>query len=270
MYSWDAQSDTKGSLYVQQSGWQRCASGHQYGPTTRDHYLIHFVASGKGTFWTQAGTFPLSAGQGFLIFPGQITTYRADEKDPWTYAWVGYNGYDAEPLTREVGLTREAPIFSHADPQGLFSMLQGLSTDVSTLRLGALSALGSLYQLLAQIGQALPTSRPDLHQEYYHKALWYMESNYERPIRIEDVAAFVGLSRSQLFRAFQAAAGISPKAALTALRIGRAQRLLSSTSLSTEQIALSVGLSSAARLGVLFREGTGMTPTQYRGQHARQ
>ena len=244
---------------MQQYGSEICESGHQYGPAVRDHHLIHFVASGKGAFWANNKAYALRESQAFIIFPGQLTTYQADSIDPWAYAWVGYAGVDAEMLTSQVGLTRENPVFTIEDPSTLFAMMGEIASDSANLRLGSLAALGTLYRLLALMGQWLQRAEPDIHQEYYQKALWYMEGNYERPIQVTDVAAFVGLSRSQLFRVFQGVAGTSPKSVLTDIRMQRARMLLQSTSLTTEEIAASVGVSSSARLGALCREVYGMT-----------
>lgn len=255
---------THGSLSLQQYGSEICEPGHQYGPAVRDHYLVHFVASGKGTFWTGDRTYAICENQGFIIFPGQLTTYRADHAMPWHYHWVGYAGYDAEMLTGQVGLTPDSPVFTFDEPAVLLQLLADISTSAAQLRLGGMAALGNLYRLLAQMGQSMQKAEPDIHREYYRKAMWYMEGNHERPIQIADVAAFVGLSRSQLFRVFQGVAGVSPKAALTNIRMQRARMLLQNTRLTTEEIAASVGISSAARLGILCREIYGMTPVQLR------
>lgn len=38
------------SLSVYNVGYQLCDAGYQWGPGIRDHYLIHYVISGKGTY----------------------------------------------------------------------------------------------------------------------------------------------------------------------------------------------------------------------------
>ncbi|MDL2206063.1 AraC family transcriptional regulator [Eubacteriales bacterium OttesenSCG-928-N13] len=268
MEIWTSQGGADGALNVCQCGWEACDPGHQYGPTVRDHYLIHFVASGSGRFWTAEREYHLGVGQGFLILPGQLTGYRADEGDPWLYGWVGYTGHDAEMRTRQAGLSMEQPVFSCAGIERVLPLIRQMHADVAELRMGALAAQGALQMLLALIAQQRP-EQSDAQQAYYRRAMWYMEGNYTLPIRIEDVAKFVGLSRSQLFRVFQRAAGVSPKAALSEIRMNRAKMLLREPDLTLEQVASSVGVAGAARLGVLFREAYGITAGRYRRDHLR-
>ena len=70
---------------------------HSYGPATRNHYLLHYVLSGTGALYADNSkghteTYHVKSGQGFIIFPGQITTYIADEKLPWEYTWIEFDG----------------------------------------------------------------------------------------------------------------------------------------------------------------------------------
>lgn len=43
-------------------GYQRCAPLYQWGPGIRDHYLIHYVVSGRGYYETGGNTYELNAG----------------------------------------------------------------------------------------------------------------------------------------------------------------------------------------------------------------
>ena len=73
------------------AGYQKCTPGHFY-EGIRDHYIIHYIFSGKGIFETEDNTYNLKKGNGFLIFPGQTHFYRADDKNPWEYCWFALNG----------------------------------------------------------------------------------------------------------------------------------------------------------------------------------
>lgn len=36
--------------------------------------------------------YSIKSGQGFLLYPGQISTYIADKTNPWEYAWLEFDG----------------------------------------------------------------------------------------------------------------------------------------------------------------------------------
>mgnify|MGYP000514898070 CR=1 FL=1 len=61
--------------------------------------------------------------------------------------------------------------------------------------------------------------------------------NYSYHITVEDISAYVGLSRSQLFRSFESVLGQSPKEYLTDFRMKQACYLLEHSDLSVTAIA---------------------------------
>ena len=78
-------SETFIDLCLYQYGHEKCTPGHLFGPATRNHYLFHYVLSGTGTLMAtnskgQNVNYQVRSGQGFMIFPGQITTYVQHHK----------------------------------------------------------------------------------------------------------------------------------------------------------------------------------------------
>ena len=88
------------SLSVYNVGFQKCDPLYQWGPGIRDHYLIHYIISGKGYYKIKNTTFTLQAGDSFLVYPNTEVLYFADETDPWEYAWVGFTGSDASMILK--------------------------------------------------------------------------------------------------------------------------------------------------------------------------
>lgn len=251
-------------------GREACAPGHRYGPAVRKYHLLHLVASGYGDFDNGRGRWRLRAGQGFAIFPDEVTVYAADEALPWDYTWVGFSGEGAAALAGAAGLSPEQPVF---DLRGYMDtalrICHDLCEDMALLEQGQQAARGSLLRLLAYIAQAREDASPqrsgDSGRESWQRAQWAMNANFERAgYRVEDVASFVGLSRSQLFRVCRRYGGRSPQQMLGELRLSRAKQLLSGTGLTLSEVAASSGYASAARLGEVFRDALGMTPTAYR------
>ena len=123
-----------------------------------------------------------------------------------------------------------------------------------------LAALGGLCRFLALAAPEQDPRQTPGANRHYEKALWYMQGAYARNVSVQEIADFVGLSRSQLFRVFAAECGMSPKAVLQEMRLSQARVLLQGTDLSVEQVALSVGLSSATHLAQLYRARYGTSP----------
>lgn len=255
---------TRDKLSVVDFGEESCAPAHSYGPAVRAYYLIHYVASGQGELSAGGRIISVSAGQGFLIYPGEVTTYRADFGQPWHYAWVGYGGEGAEAVTQLCGFSTERRVLTAPDPDAAWDALAQLRRDAAARRLGHLAALGGLYRFLALIAPERDEGAAPDHARHYEKALWYMQGAYTRQVTVQEIADFVGLSRSQLFRVFEKSCGQSPKRALQEMRLEQARRLLWGSDLSVEQVALSVGLGSSAQLGAAFRERYGLSPRAFR------
>lgn len=254
-------------LRIVDCGHEACAPGHRYGPAMRGYYLLHLVASGSGVFFNGSRRIPVRAGQGFMIFPDDVTVYSADVDTPWEYMWVGFSGGDSAKLVEAAGLSKASPIAELRDRAATaLDICAAISGDMAALELGEQAAVGGLLRLMAFIagsrregvgGPAVPDS--------FRRAQWALQANYRRPeYHVEDVASFVGLSRSQLFRIFKRHGEESPQQALARLRLSRARQLLRSTDLTLTEVALSSGYATAARLGEVFRNALNTTPAQYR------
>ena len=103
-------------LCLYQYGKEQCDPGHSFGPATRNHYLFHYVLSGTGTLMADNSkgitqTYSVKSGQGFLIFPGQITTYFADQEHPWEYIWLEFDGLKVKEALQTTFLSLEHPVY---------------------------------------------------------------------------------------------------------------------------------------------------------------
>ncbi|MEG0768126.1 MAG: AraC family transcriptional regulator [Clostridia bacterium] len=259
------------ALCVSQCGREQCMPGHQYGPAVRRCYLMHYITAGCGEYIVRGQCYALKAGQGFMIFPGDVTTYRANEETPWHYHWIGYDGRDAELLTRRVGLTRENPVFEVPQVAQMQAILDAAYEEIATLRLGDMGAVGSLLRFLARVGEVrgMRDEQVDVSSAaaYYEKAVWYIQANLARTIRVADVASFVGLCRSQLFRVFQATAHCAPQEWIQTTRLMRAEVLLLDRTLSLQEVARSVGYESTSQLCAVMRKMRDTSPSAYRKRY---
>lgn len=256
-------------LCVYQCGMEQCTSGHYYGPALRDHFLIHYVKSGKGKFQVGDMTYHLSKGQGFLIYPNVITFYQADFIDPWQYTWIGFNGTKAEAYLKQGGLTLSQPIFTYSQDELIENCFDDMVKAHSMRNGREIRLLGQLHIFLSQLievnpNSLLPENHLDRRVAYIRKALDYIEMNYSRKISINELASHVGLDRSYFGSIFREITNVTPQQYLINHRIGKACSLLDNTNFSIGDISRSVGYDDPLLFSRMFKQERGMSPVNYR------
>ena len=256
------------SLSVYNVGYQKCTPGYEWGPGIRDHYLIHYIISGSGQYTVGHVTYELKAGDSFLVYPNTEISYRADTEDPWEYAWVGFAGSDASLILQATDFTRSSPcIFQVEKGDEIKRQLLNIYDARGSEFLHAVEMTGRLYTALSiymQVSKNRPAASGS--NSYVQKAIEYISSHYAYPITIEDIASYVGVSRSHLFRAFQTVLSQSPKEYLTDFRIRQSCYLLEHSNLSITAIANSLGFDNSLYFSKAFHKEKGMSPSEYRLQ----
>ena len=251
------------SLSVYNVGFQKCDALYQWGPGIRDHYLIHYIISGKGTYRVAGQTYHLSGGDTFLVYPNTEVVYCADEQDPWEYAWVGFTGSDASMILKATDFSPENP-FIRGTPRGndIHRQILHIYDARGNEFEHAVEMTGRLYTMLALFMHgATHAGSQNSANSYVQKGIEYISSNYSYAITVEDIAGYVGVSRSHLFRSFEAVLGLSPKEYLTDFRMKQACYLLEHSSLS---IANSLGFDNSLYFSKTFHRQKGMSPKEYR------
>lgn len=253
------------SLRVYNVGQEQCNSLHQWGPGVRNFYLLHHIVSGKGSFKTGGHTYEINSGNTFIIYPGTEITYTADKEDPWNYFWVGFTGSDAGVVLKQTVFSKEIPV-SYADPDNqLEELLMKIYEVKGNLDSDKLRMSG--YLLLALSLFIDPTDVKDARQDnsltYIKKAVEYIEYNYAQKMNVQDIADYIGISRSQLYRVFMEVFHKSPINFILEYRIRMACELLKHSGLSIRAIAYSVGFEDNLYFSRAFKKIKGLSPCNY-------
>lgn len=256
------------SLSVYNVGCQRCDSGYQWGPGVRDHYLIHYIISGKGIYRVNGQTHHLAAGDSFLIYPNTESLYQADSEEPWEYAWVGFTGSDAAAILQATDFSKKNPYIKNTvNGDEIKCKLLHIYDARGNGFKNAVEMTGWLYTTLALFLQGAQKKEiKNSASAYVQKSIEYINANYSYPVTVEDIAAYVGLSRSHLFRSFELVLKQSPKEYLNDFRMKQACYLLEHSDLSITAIANSVGFDNGLYFSRTFHQKKGMAPRDYRQQ----
>lgn len=249
------------SLSVYNVGYQRCDANYQWGPGIRDHYLIHYIISGKGTYKIGGSIHTLKEGDAFLVYPNTEVVYQADETDPWEYAWVGFTGSDAAMILQATDFSKSVPyIHNVKNGNEIKRQLLHIYDARGNGFEHAVEMTGRLYTTLALFIQcAHKKETQNSANTYVQKSIEYISANYSYPITVEDIASYVGLSRSHLFRSFEIVMQQSPKEYLTDFRMKQACYLLEHSNLSITAIANSVGFDNGLYFSKTFHKKKGLS-----------
>lgn len=266
-YELEFTGEKSGSLYVNCCGLSRTEPFHSFGPAFKPHFVIHYIVGGRGRLVIGGKEYPLGQGYGFLIPPKELVFYQADEKDPWTYVWVGFSGQLATKIVQSTGLSVSNPVFKTDKGEALYGAVKDMlehntfSVANELRRNGQLHLFLSLIADSADIGEKGENDRADT---YVKRAVEFIVGNYCNPIKITDVADYVCINRSYLYTLFKNSMGMSPQQFLSTFRITRAAELLQVTDLPVESIALSCGYTDPLVFTKSFKQMKKMSPSMYR------
>ena len=257
------------ALAVYNTGYERCTGGHKWGPALRDHYLVHYVRSGKGTYTVGDTTYSLQAGDLFLVYPSVPVSYTADRDDPWEYYWVGFNGTEARRMLQATGFTKKVPVVHPSDAGRLPELLLNIYRSSGSTPAADADMAGYLYLFLGELMRRTGQTEPYTDvQDYLTQAIRYIQYNYAGNIQVNYIASYVGISRSQLYRAFMEKFELSPHAFLKRDRINEACTLLHRSGLTVSEVANSVGFPDPLYFSRVFKEVKGITPSAYQQKHS--
>lgn len=257
--------DKNKDILVYYYGEMDCEKGYGYGPAMRDHYLFHYILKGKGIYKVNDRTYEVKANQGFLICPDKITYYEADKENPWTYAWIAFNGKLAKGILDVAGLTFENPIFTANNDKlkEYFHVL--LSLDTYSLAY-EFRAEGYLYLILSEFmeqAKKIKLSEQSRKEIYIKKALEFIELNYSNDISVAILAKYLNFNKNYFSTFFKEAVGISPKEYIIKYRVEQAVKLLKNTKLSVNEISRSVGYEDPLTFSKVFKKLKGVSPKKY-------
>lgn len=253
-------------------GYENCAPGHSYGPILRNGFLIHYVLSGCGIYKARGKLFRLGEGDAFLICPGELIYYEADNKNPWCYTWIGMQGIKIRGYLERTSLLDSLVFhYGHDDQMRLCHEKMFEADKLPQNRDLIMNSI--MYEYLFLLARKFPNTQISANEKksnYVEEALKYIEGSYCDPITVQDIADHLSINRSYLHRLFKSVTGISIQDYLLDYRIRQACILLKDTDLSIRAVAHSVSYADALYFSRLFHQKKGISPSEYRKEQCAQ
>lgn len=171
-----------------------------------------------------------------------------------------YSGY----ASRELAKNKNIFPFDSCNiiQTGLFKLVEpklssSLSSDMA-------NAYG--YMVLATLLESREMSKKHYPTLVNH-AISIMQNDFCTLYGVEELAQRLSVTKHHLIRVFSSCVGMPPLQYITSLRIERTKDLLVSSSKSISEIAKEVGFSCSDYFCKVFKQRTGITPSEYRKQN---
>lgn len=258
-------------LYPLFSGYQCCAPLHK-SENIRDYYLLCCVQSGYGTFYNgslkdykENDEYRMGPGETFLITPGRLVSYKADEYEPWTYAWIAFSGRNAGKYLQSTDFhNKPVAVTGTKMYDRLYELTKTTGTmENDTLRYMYASAV--LWTIMADmIHDAKQQDCSYRMNNYVETAVSIIRRRYDKNLNVSDIASALGISREYFYTLFKNDMGKSPSRYLLDFRIEKACAMLHESDYPVYLIAQHTGFSDKAYFSRKFHELVGMSPAAYR------
>lgn len=256
-------------MNVDECGIEQGIPGLGYNYEVLKNAVIHYVTKGYGTFKFNGKVYNLKQGDIFILLKGMQVEYVASIDDPWEYYWIGFSGSNANEYLNRTSITNSCVANCEENskiPQIILNMCE-ISKTYNPSRSDDILLLKELYSLLYALIEEFPKpfeyKDKELHT-YIKDALNFINSNYMHSITVQEIADYVNLSRSYLYKMFIKNLGISPQRYLINLRMYKATLLLKSTKLPIGEVASNVGYSDSLLFSKTFSKHFSMSPLNYR------
>ena len=161
------------------------------------------------------------------------------------------------------------------DTSLIFTYIQQMIMNRQLTYANELKRQSALLQIFASIIEEYrATLSKDRRYDYPYKiyveqAVKYIQGNFRKNVRIQDIAMDIGIDRSYLSGIFKEVMKMSPQEYLLHYRVEQAEILLKETDRKVSDIAELVGYADAMTFSKMFKKYKGMSPQQYREEQCR-
>lgn len=109
------------------------------------------------------------------------------------------------------------------------------------------------------------TSQDDV---FIQRIMKYIEENIDDcELSIDGIAAFIGLSRSSMFKKIKSLTGLAPVDFIKEIRLQRATQLIETGEFNVSQVAYMIGMNDPRYFSKCFKQKYGISPSEYKEKY---
>ncbi|MDE7126523.1 MAG: AraC family transcriptional regulator [Bacteroidales bacterium] len=231
-------------------------------------YQLVYISRGEGVFSSgHCGPVKVYAGNMIMLFPGEWHSYYPDENTGWDEYWIGFKGANMDSKKANGFFNERTPVFNIGISEQLVAMYIQAIEIAKKQESGHQQMLAGIINYMLGMTYSISkqrTFRSTMVEEYVSRAKIFIRENLHEQITPVDIAGHVGLRYSYFRSIFKDYTGFPPSRYITEFRIEKSKQLLTTTDLTSQQIAYECGFGDPKYFCTIFSKSVGLSPLQYR------
>ncbi|MFW5742272.1 MAG: helix-turn-helix domain-containing protein [Spirochaetota bacterium] len=231
-----------------------------------DELQLVFIAGGSGVFEDASGAARrVEAGSCFVLAPGRWHRYHPYPATGWREYWVGVRGHLAGRAIELLRVGAKGPVIRPGNDEEIAALYERL------LRLAAIhdtvahvEMAAEVLKLVAFVARGASEGDRPAPDEAVEHAIRRMRASVAGRIDVAELARDCRVSESTFRRSFRSRTGSSPYRYYMALKVNAAKRELAHSALPVKAVAETLGFTDQYHLSRVFKEYTGVSPSQWR------
>ena len=276
-----SEEDEKLGMLCTTAGTVRTPPGTTYPPKKNDHpalfrtvrdgrvlpeFQLVYITNGEGIFQSGGVTYQVKPGSLMLILPGIKHSYQPSIETGWREYWVGFKGAYFSGLIEEGRLSPEQVFFEVGLLDSIIALFNLILNEVHTQRpLYQMKACAAILSIISEVlARDRRKDQPNYYQQIVDNAKGLMESKIFNAINLSAISDQLGISTSRLNEIFKTYTSMTPYQYYIQIKVHRAENLLEQENISVKEAAYKMGFDDQYYFSRLFKNKTGISPSDWK------
>jgi AraC-like DNA-binding protein len=276
-----SKEDEEWGLTVLNAGCTHIEPSHEYPTKTHpqhhnfnwnsgrilNEYQVIYITGGQGLFESESQKkTSVRAGSIIFLFPNERHRYKPDSDVGWDEYWIGIKGGIIENLVKSGYIRPENACIEIGFHSDLLNIFNEIIENTKAERPGyqPLISGAALYLLGAVHATAKQNMLESTDDDIINKAQQLFRANINKVFSPEQAAQELKVGYSWFRKRFKNYTGLSPGQYYLQLKIEQAKIWLTTDNCAIKKIAYDLNFDSAFYFSKIFKEKTGLKPSEYR------
>lgn len=255
-------------LYVQEAGILTSLSAHKSAHKKLDSYLLLQVLKGSGTVAIEENQYQLNAGDTVLIDCNRYYYHISDDYNPWTIAWIHFNGCAAAGYYEMISsYCTENPVLPDVSVKQLVDSILPL-LHVNHLK-NELTVCEKVQHTLNSILKKAIEDNDKKSNVNWNKIREFVNEkcatdDFEMQNYLTGIEHRFYITQNEITEGFASHFGVDLGSYIEFRKLSIVKEKLRFTTQSINDIAAEAGMKDSVAFAELFRKHENMTPAEYR------